>query len=244
MEGQRGEYWEMEEYGSEENDREKVSWVLDKGIIGLGKKILFTGLVISTAPLTLPPLVVISAIGLVVSIPSGIFLASYCFSERLMRKLLPIPDQEEEEEEETDKHRGLKRKTESEDLEDRNVDFAVEENGVVGKDEVEESDERLLEEPVVIEEIIVEEIKPGGGEEEVVQVTTVVVVEEKSENSVEEKESENEIKGLAEETKDEGKTADENKTPQGNKRVFFFFFSSLTIELSLNWFLIYKTVQF
>ncbi|KAM1308531.1 hypothetical protein ACFX2H_010628 [Malus domestica] len=69
----------------------KMRWILNKGW-GLGKKVLVTGLVISSAPIVLPPLVVISAIGLALSVPSGIILASYACSEKIMSKLLPYSE--------------------------------------------------------------------------------------------------------------------------------------------------------
>lgn len=56
---------------------------------GLGLKILVTGMVISSAPIVLPQLVVISAIGFAVSVPSGVVLASYACTEKIMSKLLP-----------------------------------------------------------------------------------------------------------------------------------------------------------
>lgn len=56
-----------------------------------GKEGLITGIVVSSTPLVIPPLLAISAIGFVVSIPSGLLLASYACSERLMTKLLPGP---------------------------------------------------------------------------------------------------------------------------------------------------------
>lgn len=82
--------WEMQEgYPSEESSG-KVSWILKKGLV-LGKKILVTGVMVSSAPVVLPPLLVISAFGLAVAIPSGLFLASYACSEKLMSRLLPGP---------------------------------------------------------------------------------------------------------------------------------------------------------
>lgn len=80
------EEWRIQEY----NNRGKASWILNKGL-GLGKKILVTGVLISSAPLVLPPLVIVSAIGFAVSVPSGIVLASYACAEKLMSKLLPRP---------------------------------------------------------------------------------------------------------------------------------------------------------
>ncbi|KAM1039171.1 hypothetical protein ACFX13_034487 [Malus domestica] len=86
MEDPSGES-ELEEYSIEANYG-KVRWILNKGW-GLGLKILVTGMVISSAPIVLPPLVVISAIGFAVSVPSGVVLASYACTEKIMSKLLP-----------------------------------------------------------------------------------------------------------------------------------------------------------
>ncbi|GAV80010.1 hypothetical protein CFOL_v3_23472 [Cephalotus follicularis] len=72
-----------------EDNNGKVSWVLKKGVT-LGKRILVTGFVISSATLFLPPLVVISVMGFACSIPYGVFLASYACTEKLMNKLLPM----------------------------------------------------------------------------------------------------------------------------------------------------------
>ena len=83
------EEWETEEYSCEGNGG-KMSWLLNNGLV-LGKKVLITGIVVSSTPLVIPPLLAISAIGFVVSIPSGLLLASYACSERLMTKLLPGP---------------------------------------------------------------------------------------------------------------------------------------------------------
>ncbi|KAB1212790.1 hypothetical protein CJ030_MR5G011890 [Morella rubra] len=88
MEGP-SEEWEIEEYSSEASGG-KVSWIWNKGLM-LGKKILITGIIISSTPLFLPPLLAISAIGIAASVPSGFFLASFACSEKLMSKLLPGP---------------------------------------------------------------------------------------------------------------------------------------------------------
>ncbi|PON36598.1 hypothetical protein TorRG33x02_348990 [Trema orientale] len=170
MEDPNGE-WETEECNSEG----KVSWILNKGL-GLGKKLLIAGFVITSAPLVLPPLLVISAIGLAVSVPSGIFLASYACTEKLMSKFLPLPyhhlengenyyvDMEKEEEEERkDVQRGVETRTELEDEKVRNeeikrvVDVPIEENGYeedvgedleVGKEKPEEKAKEKPEENV------------------------------------------------------------------------------------------------
>lgn len=74
--------YSLEEKGS------KVSWIVNRGI-DVGKKILVTSFLISSAPIVLPPLVVISVIGFAVSVPSGLLLASYACTDKLMNKLLP-----------------------------------------------------------------------------------------------------------------------------------------------------------
>ncbi|KDP23305.1 hypothetical protein JCGZ_23138 [Jatropha curcas] len=80
---------EEENQRYEENSG-KMNWILDKGL-ALGKRILVTGFVISSAPVIVPPLMVISALGFACSVPYGIFLASYACTEKLMSKLLPSP---------------------------------------------------------------------------------------------------------------------------------------------------------
>ncbi|XP_010070134.2 uncharacterized protein LOC104456927 isoform X1 [Eucalyptus grandis] len=95
--------WDIEEYSSEA-DGSKVSCLWNKGV-AIGKKVLVTGMVISSAPFVLPPLVVVSALGVAVSIPYGLFFTSYACSEKLMSMLLPTPHEEgigEEEEEEVE----------------------------------------------------------------------------------------------------------------------------------------------
>lgn len=80
---------EWESQGYEENSG-RMRWIIDKGL-ALGKKMLITGFVISSAPVVLPPLMFISAVGVACSVPYGLFLASYACTEKIMSKLLPIP---------------------------------------------------------------------------------------------------------------------------------------------------------
>jgi hypothetical protein len=116
------EEWKIEEY-SAEADGGKVRWILNKGLM-IGRKILITGIVVSSAPIVLPPLLALSAIGFIVSVPSGFLLASYACSEMLMRKLLSNDEEEvywdEEKEEEGE--------------------------GFVGEDYMEKEEEELMEE--------------------------------------------------------------------------------------------------
>ncbi|KAL4325334.1 hypothetical protein GQ457_11G005710 [Hibiscus cannabinus] len=74
--------WEIKESSTDG----KLSWVLR-----LGRKILVTGIVISCAPLVLPPIMAISAVGLVCSVPYGVLLVSYACTKTLMSRLLPMP---------------------------------------------------------------------------------------------------------------------------------------------------------
>lgn len=91
------EEWENEEeytdlgYGEEEVSQSKMSRILSGGL-WLGKKFVITGFFISSAPVVLPPLVVMSAVGFAVSIPFGVVLAGYTCTEKLMNKLLPMPE--------------------------------------------------------------------------------------------------------------------------------------------------------
>ncbi|KAA8538899.1 hypothetical protein F0562_025591 [Nyssa sinensis] len=80
--------WKIEEYSSSEDGQSKASWFLNRGL-ELGKKIVITGIVISSAPLVLPPLVVISALGFAFSVPLGVIFASYACTKKVMSKLLP-----------------------------------------------------------------------------------------------------------------------------------------------------------
>ncbi|CAI0559570.1 unnamed protein product [Linum tenue] len=67
----------------------KAGWVMDQGLT-LGKKILVTGLVVTSAPVVIPSILVISALGFACSLPSSFFLATYLFTESLMTRLLPL----------------------------------------------------------------------------------------------------------------------------------------------------------
>ncbi|KAK8639209.1 hypothetical protein V6N13_137601 [Hibiscus sabdariffa] len=74
--------WEIKESSTDG----KLNWVLR-----LGRKVLVTGIVISCAPLVLPPIMAISAVGLVCSVPYGVLLVSYACTKTLMSRLLPMP---------------------------------------------------------------------------------------------------------------------------------------------------------
>ena len=78
--------WEIQESSGANSGDGKLGWMLR-----LGRKILVTGIVISSAPLVLPPLIAISAIRLVCSVPYGIFLVSSACTKTVMSRLLPMP---------------------------------------------------------------------------------------------------------------------------------------------------------
>ncbi|ONI05146.1 hypothetical protein PRUPE_6G358500 [Prunus persica] len=115
---------EIEDNWAEANS-DRVSWIMNKGL-GLGKIILVTAIVISSAPLVLPPLVVISAIGFAFCVPCAVVLASYACTKKLMSKLLPystpplllengtLMSNDDEEEEEQGEEQGGKIDTEKE----------------------------------------------------------------------------------------------------------------------------------
>ncbi|XP_021890903.1 uncharacterized protein LOC110809398 isoform X2 [Carica papaya] len=73
----------------EVQEDEKMSSALKDGVVGVGRKLLMATFVVSSAPLVVPPLAVISAMGALLSVPCGVFLASYVCTHKLMSKLLP-----------------------------------------------------------------------------------------------------------------------------------------------------------
>ncbi|KAA3487774.1 nestin-like [Gossypium australe] len=78
--------WEIQESSTGDSENGKLSWLMR-----LGKKIFVTGIVISSAPLLFPPIMAISAIGFVCSVPYGVLLVSYLCTKTLMSRLLPMP---------------------------------------------------------------------------------------------------------------------------------------------------------
>ncbi|KAL6136311.1 hypothetical protein ACLB2K_061607 [Fragaria x ananassa] len=173
----------------------KVSWILNKGW-GIGKKLLMTGAVISSAPFVLPPLVVTSAIAFACWVPCGVVMASYTCSEKFMSKLLPYNSNEDE--------------VEFEDAEeDVNVD--VDENAIsYGVD-------------LVVFNVI--EDGEGFGVSPI-EVTSVRLegseAQEKVSDLLEEEESVKETRGLIEKVRDEGSADDgmemENHYSDGTPR--------------------------
>ncbi|KAL7148489.1 hypothetical protein ABFS83_06G181500 [Erythranthe nasuta] len=79
-------------YGVSDSEEEKsrLRWLIDVGM-RLGKKLVIAGFVVTSAPLILPPLVVVSSLGFAFSVPFGVVFASYAFTQKLMSKLLPSP---------------------------------------------------------------------------------------------------------------------------------------------------------
>lgn len=66
----------------------KMGWIWRKGV-SVGKKVIAAGLLLTSAPFLVPPLLVASTIALISSLPYCFFLASYVCTEKLMRTLLP-----------------------------------------------------------------------------------------------------------------------------------------------------------
>lgn len=57
----------------------------------IGKRVALAGAAITSAPIILPPLLVLSILGLALSLPYGIYLAGYACTDKIMRALLPLP---------------------------------------------------------------------------------------------------------------------------------------------------------
>ncbi|GAB4855824.1 hypothetical protein Ancab_024468 [Ancistrocladus abbreviatus] len=82
------EEWRIQEYPPrEEESNSKLSWIWDKGL-RLGMKLVFTGVVISSAPFVLPPLVVLSALAVTFSVPVGLVFVSCACTGKLISHLL------------------------------------------------------------------------------------------------------------------------------------------------------------
>ncbi|GAB2277203.1 hypothetical protein Dimus_011910 [Dionaea muscipula] len=84
------EEWSIEEYSLPEERNSRLRWICDRGL-WLGKRIAVTGVVISSAPFVLPPLVVLSALGVAFSVPFGFVFVSYACTEKLVSSLLREP---------------------------------------------------------------------------------------------------------------------------------------------------------
>lgn len=92
MQDPHEEYWEVEDDSHSYESNGKLRWIWRKGL-SLGKKIIVTGALLSSAPVVLPPLVVISAFGFVFNLPAGFAYVTYACTEKLMKSLLPMPSQ-------------------------------------------------------------------------------------------------------------------------------------------------------
>lgn len=107
--GEISEEWDDDDWVVVEYDWEKKQkeWGWNWGwVMNAGKKVVMAGIVLSSAPVLLPPMLLVSAIGVAMSVPSGVVLASYACTHKLMTKLLPLPaynlQQQQEQEEEDD----------------------------------------------------------------------------------------------------------------------------------------------
>ncbi|XP_074321113.1 uncharacterized protein LOC141657698 [Silene latifolia] len=87
------EHWraeDFEDYSKYYENESKMRSIWRKGV-SLGKKMVFTSLVVSSTPFLLPPLVALSAIGFALSLPAGFVIATYACTDKLMNTLLPMP---------------------------------------------------------------------------------------------------------------------------------------------------------
>ncbi|KAM5561846.1 hypothetical protein ABKV19_022439 [Rosa sericea] len=209
-----------------DNNTGKVSWILNKGW-GIGKKLLVTGAVISSAPFVLPPLVVTSAIVFACWVPSGVVLASYACSEKIMSKLLPynsssstiggvLMSNNEDEEEFEDAEEGVKLDVgEYLDVEEKPMLDGI--NGAIMEgSRYEYNEDVLLDENAISDGVDVLVFNVIEGEEEFgvtpIEVTSVVPEgsegQEKVSDFVEEEEMVKETRGLLEKIRDEGNADD------------------------------------
>ncbi|XP_062003271.1 uncharacterized protein LOC133720815 [Rosa rugosa] len=211
-----------------DNNTGKVSWILNKGW-GIGKKLLVTGAVISSAPFVLPPLVVTSAIVFACWVPSGVVLASYACSEKIMSKLLPynsrssttgrvLMSNNEDEEEFEDAEEGVKVDVgEYLDVEEKPMLDGI--NRVIMEgSRYEYNEDVLLDENAISDGVDVLVFNVNEGEEEFgvtpIEVIMTSVVPEGSEGQekvsdfVGEGEMVKEMRGLLEKIRDEGNADD------------------------------------
>ncbi|KAK9159727.1 hypothetical protein Syun_006068 [Stephania yunnanensis] len=143
MEEDRGEWEIVEEEegeGGGGGDGGKMRLILNKGW-GVGKKIMITGVVISSAPIVLPPLVVFSTLGFAFAVPFGVYFATYACTNKIMSKLFSSPSSEEEDEESEESMGG----------EEGEVGYVDKEKGSIGEEN--EANEANVEETREIEEV-------------------------------------------------------------------------------------------
>ncbi|PRQ41574.1 hypothetical protein RchiOBHm_Chr3g0448301 [Rosa chinensis] len=211
-----------------DNNTGKASWLLNKGW-GIGKKLLVTGAVISSAPFVLPPLVVTSAIAFACWVPSGVVLASYACSEKIMSKLLPynsssssttggvLMSDNEDEEEFEDAEEGVRVDVgENLDVEEKPMLDGI--NGVIMEgSRYEYNEDVLLDENAISDGVDVLVFNVNEGEEfgvTPIEVIMTSVVPEGSEGQkkvsafLEEGEMVKETRGLLEKIRDEGNADD------------------------------------
>ncbi|KAL2325282.1 hypothetical protein Fmac_024340 [Flemingia macrophylla] len=240
------ECYTSSKYSSQPNNVKssgKVKWVLKRELC-LGRKILVAGFVAFAAPVVVPSLVVASAIGLAVSLPCAIFLASHACTQNLMSKLLPIPTpQDPSLREETCYKDERQQALEGETKRDIEMDGVQcmnngENMGLVSecgpreayaKDEMEGHTReetngvqvQLMSRANGVVTMIegVDEIENGIEEFETpFEVTTVVLDESRDqdmEGDIEEAELQNETNGLLEKIRDEGRTQEREEYVKG-----------------------------
>ncbi|XP_010553845.1 PREDICTED: uncharacterized protein LOC104823805 isoform X2 [Tarenaya hassleriana] len=199
--------WKTEEYPPHEGD-DKMAWVWSKGV-SLGKKFLVAGVVMSSAPLIVPPLVVVSTIAMISSVPYCLFLTSYACTQKLMNTLLPSSAYDGESEE-----FGGVVKDEfgfEEDVMEDNKHGHVDGEGITGVDEAETVTDMDKPSPVEVNPILIqvegEEVTVADtGEEPTFQVTDIFVAAYERPGVPENEEMEKETRKLIESIRDEGRT--------------------------------------
>lgn len=92
MEDPNEEEWRIQEFRPADKNTGRLRRIWNSGL-NIGKKIALTGIVVSAAPLALPPLVVLSAFGVAFTVPFGFYFASYAATDKIMSTLLSNPKQ-------------------------------------------------------------------------------------------------------------------------------------------------------
>ncbi|CAN0881839.1 hypothetical protein LINGRAHAP2_LOCUS14465 [Linum grandiflorum] len=208
--GVEEEYWVSHEYGS--------GPVVEKGLT-LGKRLLITGFVVTSAPVVVPPFLVISALGFACSIPYVLFLATYSFTEILMPKLLPLPPQD---------HQFVDHNNGYEGDDDQVYMNKGREELFIRRDEghemeaiKEEKEEQVLDEGLqvcAVSVVVTEEGDGLGSAVEPIEARSTVVVEV-FEDGEENEEFAEETTGLLRRIRDEGLAEDDDEQPLKEKEI-------------------------
>ncbi|KAI7740846.1 hypothetical protein M8C21_005701 [Ambrosia artemisiifolia] len=88
--------WKIQQYyssssNSKEDDQPSVVRRILSNGYAIGKEFVITGIFISSAPLVVPSIVAVSAVGFVFTVPFGVLLTSYVCTNKIMSMLFPAP---------------------------------------------------------------------------------------------------------------------------------------------------------